>query len=316
MGKTVYSKEELYQYGSQRCYGREATEAAFLLGGIGTGNFSIGARGELRDWEIFNRPGKGVKLPYTFFAIRTETSSGKVIAKVLESQIVKPFSKSHGFHSSEVAGLPRLKDSVLKGEYPFAQVDFSDDELPVKISLEAYTPLIPLNPEDSGIPCGILKYRIGNISKEPVKFTVMGSIMNAVGFSGTDKFGNVKSDFFTGNKNEFRKQDGLAGLYLYSDAFCEDDVRYGSMALSTFSENVTVKTNWLEGGWWDGIHDLWDDFCNDGILEESSSIDAVDCALTSPGPRPRYGSIGVFDTLKPGETKEITFYLHGIFQTG
>ena len=32
---------------------------AFPLGGIGTGTISLGGRGNLRDWEIFNRPDKG-----------------------------------------------------------------------------------------------------------------------------------------------------------------------------------------------------------------------------------------------------------------
>ena len=32
---------------------------AFPLGGIGTGTISLGGRGQLRDWEIFNRPDKG-----------------------------------------------------------------------------------------------------------------------------------------------------------------------------------------------------------------------------------------------------------------
>jgi non-lysosomal glucosylceramidase len=63
----VYSHKELYNNNLQRKFGREAQAAAFLLGGIGTGNFSIGSRGELRDWEIFNRPGKGCTLPNTFF---------------------------------------------------------------------------------------------------------------------------------------------------------------------------------------------------------------------------------------------------------
>src|SRR5882757_3210056 len=35
-----------------------AGQVAFPLGGIGTGTVSIGGRGELRDWEIFNRPAK------------------------------------------------------------------------------------------------------------------------------------------------------------------------------------------------------------------------------------------------------------------
>ena len=50
-------------------YSHKASQAAFLLGGIGTGNVSLGARGELLDWEVFNRPGKGNLFPYTFFAL-------------------------------------------------------------------------------------------------------------------------------------------------------------------------------------------------------------------------------------------------------
>jgi hypothetical protein len=34
-------------------------EIALPLGGIGTGTVSLGGRGELRDWEIMNVPGKG-----------------------------------------------------------------------------------------------------------------------------------------------------------------------------------------------------------------------------------------------------------------
>ena len=54
----------------------EATAAAFPLGGIGTGNVSVGARGELRDWELANAPNKGNTLPYTFFAIRAPAPLG------------------------------------------------------------------------------------------------------------------------------------------------------------------------------------------------------------------------------------------------
>src|SRR4051794_13981671 len=32
---------------------------AFPLGGVGAGSLSLGGRGQLRDWEIFNRPNVG-----------------------------------------------------------------------------------------------------------------------------------------------------------------------------------------------------------------------------------------------------------------
>src|SRR4051794_39669021 len=118
----AYTKDELYHYGTQREYSGDAKEAAFLLGGIGTGNVSLGSRGELRDWEIFNHPGKGLQLPNTFFAIRTQQDGQAPIAKVLESKLNAPHSLSHGYHPMSGAGLPRFEKSVLRGEYPVANV--------------------------------------------------------------------------------------------------------------------------------------------------------------------------------------------------
>jgi hypothetical protein len=39
--------------------GRHLTAIAFPLGGVCAGCVSLGGRGQLRDWEIFNRPDKG-----------------------------------------------------------------------------------------------------------------------------------------------------------------------------------------------------------------------------------------------------------------
>ena len=57
--KGPFTQKQLHASNKQRTYRSEAKEAAFLLGGIGTGNVSVAASGEFRDWEIFNRPGKG-----------------------------------------------------------------------------------------------------------------------------------------------------------------------------------------------------------------------------------------------------------------
>ena len=49
--------------------GRNLKMIAFPLGGIGTGTVSLGGRGQLRDWEIFNRPDKGNTPEYCFPAL-------------------------------------------------------------------------------------------------------------------------------------------------------------------------------------------------------------------------------------------------------
>jgi len=49
--------------------GRRLTAIAFPLGGVCAGCVSLGGRGQLRDWEIFNRPDKGNAPTYAFPAI-------------------------------------------------------------------------------------------------------------------------------------------------------------------------------------------------------------------------------------------------------
>lgn len=309
MNKTVYSEKDLYSMAPQRVFGNDASEAAFLLGGIGTGNISIGARGELRDWEIFNRPAKGTKLPYSFFAIRAEEKGRKPVVKVLESRINPPFSKSNGFGSSELAGLPRLEKSTMRGEYPFVWIDFEDNDLPLKVSLEAFTPFIPLNPEDSGIPCAILRYKLENTSSQNVEVSLVGSFLNPVGFDGVNQHGNVKEDYLVGNINQFKCEKDTSSLYMYSGKYKEDYIRSGSFCITTPESNVTVKPYWFEGGWWDGIQDFWDDFSEDGLLE--TIVDLQDNSTEKK--KAKHGSLGVTCSLAPGAKKEITFVLSWYF---
>lgn len=313
MSNHLYSKEELYLMGPQRSYKGDAREAAFLLGGIGTENVSIGARGELRDWEIFNRPGKGNYFPYTFFAIWAKPKGEKAVVKVLESKIPHPYSESDGFHSGKVAGLPRLENSTMKGEYPFLWVEFEDKDLPVRVALEAFTPFIPLNADDSGIPGVILRYKVKNISNRDTDVSIVGSLANAVGFEGYDAFKCIK--LAGQGKNEYRRDDYIKGLF-YTSNVPSKHLTYGSMALMTSQEPVTLKARWLEGGfageWADGIQDFWDDFREDGRLEKESSFAALEGELTGKQ-KLKVGSLGVYHTLSPTEEKVFEFVLSWYF---
>ena len=71
-------------------YPSQANETAFLLGGVGTGNVSLGALGYLRDWEISNSPINGNKLPNTFFAIRMQPGNDKPVGRVIEDPVQAP----------------------------------------------------------------------------------------------------------------------------------------------------------------------------------------------------------------------------------
>jgi hypothetical protein len=55
--------------------GRKLKMIAFPLGGVAAGSVALGGRGQLRDWEIFNRPNKGYSPAYAFPSIWTQPRS-------------------------------------------------------------------------------------------------------------------------------------------------------------------------------------------------------------------------------------------------
>ena len=63
---------------------------AMPIGGIGTGTVSLGGRGNLRDWEIVNRPAKGFNpysipwVVYPFFALYAKPGGGEAVALAVE----------------------------------------------------------------------------------------------------------------------------------------------------------------------------------------------------------------------------------------
>ncbi len=299
MNNPIYSKEELYSMEPQRVFKHDAKEAAFLLGGIGTGNISVGARGELRDWEIFNTPAKGNYAPFTFFSIWAKPEGGESITRVLESNLTPPFSKSHGFSCSEIAGLPRLDSSTLKGEYPFVTVDFQDKKLPVNVSLTAFTPFIPLNADDSGIPGAIFRYKVTNPTDKPVNVTVVGTFANMVGFNGYGFFGVPQ--FVTKAKNDYIEEYECRGLYYHAPELDSNDLKYGTMALLTKDQSTTVKRRWTGSAWWGG-DEFWSVLSKDGKLNDAqdSAEDKDDFKV---------GSLGIYHTLNPGEEKVFEFIL-------
>ncbi|HWQ15210.1 MAG TPA: GH116 family glycosyl-hydrolase [Roseiflexaceae bacterium] len=290
-----------------RSYPHTAAVAAFPLGGIGAGNVSLGARGDLRDWEIFNRPAKGTRMPNTFFVIRAQAGDAPPVTRVLEGPLPPPHARSHGYHPSTAAGLPRLRAATLRGAYPLATVTFADEQLPLAVELEAYTPLVPLDPDDSGIPCAVLTYRVQNTAAEPVRLTIVGSLFNAVGGVTYDRFGNLSSAGLGGNVNEAREEDGLRGLLLRSTRYAPTERQFGELALATTHPHVTIKPAWLRGAWWDELQEFWDDLVDDGLLTDLGYT-----APSDPG-RSDTGSVGVLDTLAPGERREYRFVLAWYF---
>jgi len=282
---------------------------ALPLGGIGTGTVSLGGRGDLRDWEIMNRPAKGYVPDHggrigPFFALYTRTESGRTSTRILEGPL--PFSAYQESHGSTAVnhGLPRFRKAGFAAAYPLGQVFLSDPDLPVEVTLEAFNPLIPGDADSSGLPLAALRYVIRNTGGQPLRISVCGSIPNFIGEDGSHSEADWKGDPQTvgarGNRNLYREGDRIRGLFLTSDGVDPESPAWGTIALVTTAEgSVTARTAWLDGGWGSSPLDFWDDFSRDGCLEPRDAKDQ---------PRPM-ASLAVETELAPHAVKSIPFLL-------
>ena len=265
------------------------------LGGIGTGVVSLGGRGNLHSWEIVNRPAKGFDLEQSFFALYTRTADGSTTAHALEGVI--PPADYEGARGATVPnhGLPRFRNCRFEAAYPFGTVHLSDESIPLRAELQAFNPLIPTDSENSGIPVAVLRFVLRNETDADIEAAVCGSLRNFIGTDGTN--GAPR-----GNVNSYREADGLAGIVMESAGVDPDAPQWGTLALATPLESdsrISHRTAWANLTWGDSLLDFWDDFSEDGVLEDRERGGKDDPT----------GSLSVSLAVPAGGSRAVTFLL-------
>ncbi len=283
--------------------GENLSMIRFPLGGIGTGSVSLTGVGSLKDWEIFNRPNKNSVLPFTFPILHAREEGKEPVTKLAEASMPPPYDYPDGVPRETGAGLPHLRSCTFTGKYPFARIDFEDDKMPVEVSLEAYNPFIPGNPDDSGIPVAILNYTLKNKRYRKVTGTLAFSLVNPIGYPGKGPFFGWfdTTPFAGGNKSEFRKESGISGFLLSSEKYGADSPRYGTMALTTPWRDLTWQTSWHRGSWYERALFFWDEFSKDGLLTDQNFG-------PTPDGQTDVSVLGLRFSLEPGE--EVTLPIH------
>ena len=252
----------------RRFHGRQLRMISFPLGGVAAGSIGLGGRGQLVDWEIFNRPNKGFRPAYAFPSIWAQSGGGKPVARVLESRIVAPFEGQDGLGSNNVPGLSRLESATFIGEYPLAHIDFQDSAVPVKVELDAFSPFIPHEPDDSGLPVAILRYRVSNPGFSAATVGIAFSIENPVN-TKADNGGAARQKSSEGRRNEYRRENQIAGLVMSNPALLPDDPMAGEFVLAARVDGgaeVSHWEGWPAGRWWNAPLHFWDQFSKTGEL--------------------------------------------------
>jgi non-lysosomal glucosylceramidase len=277
--------------------GEQLKMLAFPLGGVAAGSVALGGRGQLRDWEIFNRPNKGFSPQYAFPSIWIKSGEQEPITRVLEARILPPYEGQDGLGSKNSPGLSRIAGAEFTAQYPLAHLRFKDPDLPVNISLDAFSPFIPHDPDASGLPVAIMRYRVTNPTKATVKVAIAFSIDNPVKASPRNDQARDPED---PRVNEYRTANGVEGLLMSNPSVAHDAPMQGSFALAVMADPSAQTTHWRgwpRGRWWNSPMLFWDAFSKDGAL------------LNEPAARSTVGALCQQRSIAAGATGEFTFLL-------
>jgi uncharacterized protein (DUF608 family) len=188
------------------------------VGGLFCGTVYLGGDGKLWLWDVFNDdrngilpkavPYKGITIHYQG-GIRSPEGACYIAPENTQPSVFKkdfPFNTSHkatispdalqfrqGFAlriGDTVRTLDRKgwKTVTFIGSYPVGMVDYSDPDSPVSVRLEAFSPFIPLNTEESSLPVTFMRYTLKNTSGSAIQATIGGWLDNAVCCNSADQY--------------------------------------------------------------------------------------------------------------------------------
>jgi uncharacterized protein (DUF608 family) len=146
--------------------GSELQYVGMPIGGIGAGHLYLSGDGRLAHWDIFNQPrGTGDRHYARPF--------------IPESPLRQAFTLRIGDRvvPLDATGFPQV---TFRGEYPIGLVTYDDPGIPLAVNLEAFSPFIPLQLDDSALPATVLQFTVRNTSAAPVRASFAGELENAV----------------------------------------------------------------------------------------------------------------------------------------
>ncbi|MEO6012558.1 MAG: GH116 family glycosyl-hydrolase [Devosia sp.] len=282
--------------------GESTREISFPLGGIGTGSIGLSGAGRLIDWEIQNRPAKGITNGLSHFAVRAE-QDGKVLdARILNGPYLgnrtgdfpADTSRNFGFGArrDSLAGMPHFATNSFEGRFPVARLNFESPQFPGAVGLTAFNPFIPLNDRDSSIPAAMFEIAFSNPTDAPITYTAVGVVGH--GLQPPTKANRIN-------------RKGVAGVKVMTDEPDSGAPHYAEIVLATDSPVTSRQTHLYRGHWFDALEVYWKELNQPGVFKDR---DYGTADVAGGMGRNRDSSlVAGHVVVGPGETKSVRFAL-------
>ena len=149
------------------------------VGGGCSGQVYLAGDGRLWAWDILN--------PATF-PLGGANGGGPHYADPLTAR--SPFAQGFTLRADKTSrslDADGFRDVRFVGQYPVGIVTYRDDDCPLQVTAEAFSPFIPLEVDDSTLPATTLSFTLRNTTGRAVKAEVVGSSANPVCLTTRDQ---------------------------------------------------------------------------------------------------------------------------------
>jgi non-lysosomal glucosylceramidase len=273
----------LFARGEPQVYhGSELDKIGMPVGGICAGQLYLGGDGRLWHWDIFN-VGWGAGPPELHYRVPMTPSSP------LEQGFAVRIKSGGKIEERKLQGGAWDKIS-FRGEYPIGRVEYADAASPLSVTLEAYSPFIPLNVDDSSLPATILEFTLKNSGAEKIEVDLCGWLENGVGLESAKKHAGQRRNQISRQKNLLRLECDAVEAVPGDKPFSREP-DFGTLTLALLDPG---KAN----------------FANPSVsLENVFDVGAGTDSTSAPLTEKLIGALGRKIELKPGASAEVTFVL-------
>ncbi len=254
--------------------GQHILKSGIPLGGIGAGTVELRDDGLFHEWQIFGNwhpDDLRFRIEDAFFALYTQVEGGSAACHVLADE--------------PRAGLPTVSDIAYRGEFPFATLDYDLGGSPCAVRLTAFSPFIPHDSRNSGFPGAVFEFELTNRDSKPCKAAIAACLGNVVGY--THPGARAVSRSIRGA--------GWSGIGMSCQDVPGGVPSNGTMVLGAISESAEINAG-------ADTREMMSSFAARGAVDDRAS------ACGDPT-KPVAGAVSSSVTLKPHETKKLTFFV-------
>ncbi|MRG46940.1 hypothetical protein GFS24_17595 [Chitinophaga sp. SYP-B3965] len=193
----------LFERGKATTYLKSREELKYIgmpVGGIACGTLYLGGDGRLWLWDIFNENQEGIdprEIPWPDALhegakVRSRDGANYIAPTVAADKRVldQGFSVEVLVNGQTLVKELRAEDwkeVSFEATYPVATVTYTDPSFPVAVTMKAYSPFIPLDADNSGLPATIFSFSFQNLGSVSVEVKILGWLENGVRkFTGTE----------------------------------------------------------------------------------------------------------------------------------